>query len=525
MPIKKEASALKTDPFPSEVQLGSLGADIQRGCLIGPDGQQIWLRPKTWNVLRHLIRNVGSVVSRADLLETVWPEVFVSDDSLTQCIAELRKALDDSRGDLIRTVPRRGYLLELEGIAKCTERSPSDVPTHSLRPVLAVLPFLNLSGGRRLGRLCDGLAEDMITDLARHPDLRVIARTSSFAWRDRVADIREIGRSLGANYLLEGSVQSDSQQVNVTAQLIERETGEHVWAGRYSRVKEGVFLIQQEVVGRVAGALAGFGGAIARAELVRVRRVPPANLHAYELYLLGYEQEARLDREGTLRGIQLLEAAVAADPTLSRAWTVLGFTYGNAVGNGWGDNQAALRARQQEAIRRAVDLDPGDPIALEELGAMLARRGDLVGARDALERAAEVGSNHADTMALLGKYMVEVLGHFGAAERMMHRSFELNPFCPNWYYLGAARVAYFTGNFAQAVDFARLAPPLRLPKLIHLLSLAKLDRNSEFQSAKSQFFQAFGSDAVKKAMASMPPLCTDAAQMLDEGLRKADLAL
>jgi hypothetical protein len=99
--------------------------------------------------------------------------------------------------------------------------------------------------------------------------------------------------------------------------------------------------------------LAGFGGAIARAELVRVRRVPPANLHAYELYLLGYEQEARLDREGTLRGIQLLEAAVAADPTLSRAWTVLGFAYGNALGNGWGDNQAALRARQQEAIRRA----------------------------------------------------------------------------------------------------------------------------------------------------------------------------
>ena len=185
---------MKSDPFPSDVQLGSIRADIQRGCLIGLDDQQIWLRPKTWNVLCHLIRNAGSVVSRANLLDTVWPEVFVTDASLTQCIAELRKALDDNSGDLLRTVPRRGYLLELEGIAKPTKRPPSDVPMHSLRPVLAVLPFLNLSGGRRLGRLCDGLVEDMITDLARHPDLRVIARTSSFAWRDRVADIREMNR-------------------------------------------------------------------------------------------------------------------------------------------------------------------------------------------------------------------------------------------------------------------------------------------------------------------------------------------
>ena len=107
-------------------------------------------------MLRQLIRNVGSVVSRADLLETVWPEVFVTDASLTQCIAELRKALDDSQGDQNRMVPRRGYLLELEGIEKCTERSRSDVLTRSLRPVLAVLPFSiclagGVSGGSAMG--------------------------------------------------------------------------------------------------------------------------------------------------------------------------------------------------------------------------------------------------------------------------------------------------------------------------------------------------------------------------------------
>ena len=179
--------------------------------------------------------------------------------------------------------------------------------------------------------------------------------------------VAEAGRLV--ERVLEGSVQADGSRVDVTAQLIDAGSGAHVWASRYTREEEAIVAIQVEVVGRVAGTLAGFAGAIARTELARARRAPPASLHAYELHLLGYEQEARLDRDGTFWGIELLEAAVAADPGLSRAWTVLGFAFGNAVGYGWTDDPGSMRARQREAIRRAVEFDPAMRSRCSSLGA------------------------------------------------------------------------------------------------------------------------------------------------------------
>lgn len=500
-----------------QLRIGAFRLDAGRACLLAPDGTELPLRPKSFEVLLHLVRNGRRVVSRAELMDAVWPEVFVTDDSLTQCIVELRRALGPAAG-MLRTVPRRGYLLEVEELPP-----PLPAAAPAPPPTVAVLPFDNLSGDPRWDRLCDGLSEDMITDLARHPELRVIARTSSFAWRGRRADIRRIGRALKARYLLEGSVQADAGRVGVTAQLIEAESGTHIWAARHDCAEAGLFDIQAEVVARVAGAVAGFSGSIARAELRRLRRTPPASLATYELYLAGYEQEARLDRDGTLRGIALLEEAVAADPTLSRAWTVLGFALANAAANGWGGDPAALRARQEAAIRRAVALDPEDGLALEELGAMLARRGDLDGARDAFLRAAEAGANHADTLALLGKYTVEVLGQPAAAERMMARAFALNPAAPPWYMLGATRVAYFTGEFGRAVDCAERAPPLRLPRLFGVLARFQLG-DAAARDALREYRATFGEDAPAAALAALPPLCDDAAALLRDGLAKAGLA-
>jgi adenylate cyclase len=505
------------EPGDLALRLGALRLDPARGCLVRPDGSEVALRPKACEVLMHLLRNAGRVVPRAELLDAAWPGLFVTDDSLTQCIAELRRALGEEAGALLRTLPRRGYLLE--SVAPRAEASGPD-----RRPVLAVLPFESLAPrGRRWARLCDGLAEDIITDLARHPELRVIARTSSFAWRGRAADIREIGRALGADYLLEGVVQAAADRVEVTAQLVEAEGGAHVWASRYARPKEGIFAIQADLVARVVGAVGGFAGGIARAELARLRRAAPASLRAYELYLLGYEQEARLDREGTLKGIALLEAAVAADPALSRAWTVLGFALANAAANGWAGDPAAARARQREAILRAAELDPGDGLALEELGAMRARAGDLAGAREAFSRAAEAGAGHADTLALLGKYAVEVLGEAEAAARMTARAFLLNPAAPPWYFLGATRVAYFTRDFARAAELAPRAPALRLPRLFGVLALAQLGDAEGARAALAEHRERFGPAGVEGALAGLPPLCPAAAALLAEGLRKAGL--
>jgi TolB-like protein len=506
------------------LRVGTVAVDPARACLIDADGAPVPLRPKTWEVLAHLLRHPGRIVTRAELLDAVWPDVLVTDHNLSVCIAELRRAIGKDSGAIIRTVSRRGYLLEADA---AVAPGAWDVPAPERRttlPVLAVLPFANLSGDQRWERLCDGLVEDMITDFARHADLRVIARTSSFAWQGRAADIREIGRALGAGYLLEGSVQAEGSQVSVTAQLIDGATGAHVWARRFRRDQEGLFAIQADVVGQVVGALAGLTGAIARTELARAHRAPPASLEAYELYLLGYEQEARLDREGTLRAIALLDAAVAVDAGLSRAWTVLGLACGNAAANGWTDDINAMRARQREAILRAVALDPEDALAREELGAILAREGDLDGARTAFAQAAEAGANHADALALLGKYMVEVLGHAGMAEQMTKRAFALNPFAPAWYYLGATRVAYVAEYFAEAAEFALRAPALRMPRLFRVLALAQRNREDEARAAFTAYREQFGPDAFAQALAALPPLCPDARHLLEDGLRKADLS-
>ena len=363
----------------------------------------------------------------------------------------------------------------------------------------------------------------MITDFARHPDVRVVARTSSFAWRDGPQDIRAIARALDADYLLEGSIQAEGGRVRATAQLIDAATGAHAWAGRYDREEEGLFAIQGELVARVVSAVASLSGSLARAERARLTRTPPASLHAYDLYLRGCEAEARLDRDGTLAGIALLEEAVAADPAMSRAWIVLGFALGIAAANGWAGDRETLRARQRAAIRRAVELDPEDGLALEELGAMLARTGDLAGARAAFERAAVAGANHADTLALLAKYVAEVLGQPERAERMMERAFELNPYAPPWYYQGATRVAYFAGRFDQAADLAQSAPPLRLPMLFRVLALAQAGREAEMREALDEHRARFGPAGASGALDSLPPLCPTARHVLDEGLRKAGL--
>ncbi len=496
------------------LEIGAIAFDPVRGLLRRTDGAACELRPKSAAVLRQLLHHAPQPVARATLLDAVWPDVFVTDDSLTQCIGEIREALGPEAARL-RTLPRRGYLLD---VPPGPRPAPAVPPVPGL-PVIAVLPFENFAGEPRWDRLCDGLVEDLITDLAREPALRVIARTSSFAWRGRPADMREIGRALGAGFLLEGSIQAEGGRVEVTAQLIEAETGQHLWAQRFAREESGLFAIQSEVVARLVAALAGFGGRIPQAGLRRAARRPPGSLAAYDLYLLGYEQEARLDREGTDKAIALLEQAVATDPALSRAWTVLGFALGNVAANGWTADVAGCRARQRAAIERAVALDPEDGLALEELGAMLARQGDAAGARAAFRRAAEAGANHADTLAMLGKYMVEVVGEAGTAQRMTARAFVLNPLAPAWYWLGATRVAFFAGDPDGAVAAARRAPALALPRLLGALALAQLGEADAARVAFAAHRAAFGAEGVERALAALPPLCAAAQAVLDDGLR------
>jgi TolB-like protein len=390
------------------------------------------------------------------------------------------------------------------------------------KPTIAVLPFDNLSREARWERVCDGISTDIITDLAHHRNLLVIARNSSFTYKGRSADVRAVGRELGAGYVVEGSIQADGGWIRLTAQLIDAASGGHVWGNRYDREEAALFAIQDEVVQDVVAAIAAFGGAIPRAEVMRARRKPPASLHAYELYLLGYELEARLDREGTLDCIPLLEAAVQADPQLSRAWTVLGWAYANAANNGWAEPTAA-RARRREAVLRAAELDPCDGIALEELGCLQAQEGDITAARDTFERALAVAPNHADTLMVLAKYVAAVLGRESEALSLMQHAMRLNPHASPCNLFNLARVAYFAREFALALDAAARAPPVCDALLFRVLALAQLGRIAEAIAAAEELRQKYPHFRPTELVERFPLVHPPARELFLDGARKAHL--
>ena len=403
--------------------------------------------------------------------------------------------------------------------------SPETLLSESMplpdKPVIAVLSFENLSEAERWERFAAGLSDDIITDLTRYPDLLVIARNSTFAYKGRAVDVRQIGRELKAGYVLEGSIQTVGKRIRVTAQLIDTQDGSHVWAERYDRNAGDLFAIQDDVVEHVAAALGGFHGEILRAERGKLRRRPPESLRAYELYLLGYELEAPIDKENTLEAIQVLERAIEMDPLFARTWTVLGWACEHAVTAGWAENPSIMAARRRTAVLKAAELDPRDPIALEELGALRAEEGDIGGAREAFERALELGRNHADTLALLAKYVVTVLGRENEAMSLMKRAFRLNPNAPNWYFMNQLRVAYFTRDFETAVHAAKRSTDFCLTHLFNILALAQLGRTEEVAGTVADFWDRYPDFDPESIIRDFPLIDPSAIELYRDGLRKA----
>src|SRR5499433_1677703 len=232
--------------------------DVARSSLRIAD-RDVELRPKSFEVLSYLVENAGRLVTKEELIEAIWPDVIASDQVLAHCVSEARQAIGDGGQTIIKTVPRRGYRFSAPvsrmvtnaatppSAAAGIKSSPSDDGRVLDRPSVAVLPFANLSGDPQQEYFSDGITEDITTELSRFSELMVIARNSSFQYRGKVVDIRQIGRELGACYVLEGSVRRSGDRIRITAQLIDATTGAHRWAERYDRELHDVFAVQDEV--------------------------------------------------------------------------------------------------------------------------------------------------------------------------------------------------------------------------------------------------------------------------------------
>jgi TolB-like protein len=256
------------------------------------DRRLLAIEPKVFDLLLHLVGNRERVVSKDDLIATIWGGRIVSESALTTCINAARTAIGDS-GEvqrLIKTLPRKG----IRFVGKVEQRPTSasaagslpDTPNLALpdKPSVAVLPFTNMSGDPEQDYFADGIAEDIITALSRFKALFVIARYSSFTYKERAVDVKQVGRELGVRYVLEGSVRKAANRVRITGQLVDTATGTHLWAERFDGGVGDIFDLQDQVTESVVGAIAP---ALEKAEIERAKRKPTESLDAYGRYLRG----------------------------------------------------------------------------------------------------------------------------------------------------------------------------------------------------------------------------------------------
>ena len=245
-------------------------------------GDVVGLEPQVFDLLAYLIRERDRVVTKDDLLANVWGAA-VSESTLTGRINAARKALGDNgeKQRLIRTVPRKGFRFVGE-VSDAPSRAPAAPSLLRDLPSIAVMPFENLSGDREQEYFADGIVEEIITGLSRIKWLLVISRHSTFASKGKLVDAQTVGRELGVRYLLEGSVRRSGRQVRATGQLVETETGAHVWANRYESAFDEIFALQDEMTMHVISAVEP---TLRRAEVERARRKRPESLDAYYLYL------------------------------------------------------------------------------------------------------------------------------------------------------------------------------------------------------------------------------------------------
>jgi adenylate cyclase len=362
----------------SEISFGRFRLNLARREL-RRDNRPVRLGRRALDILCVLASAGGAVVTKDELMAQVWAGVVIEENNLQVHISALRKALDeDGTGEgRIVTLPGRGYqlLLSRGALAAADPVAGRSLPVLD-QPSIAVLPFLNLSGDPDQEYFTDGMVEEIITALSRVRWLFVIARTSSFTYKGRAVDVMQVSRELGIRYVLEGSVRKGGDRVRIAAQLIDAETGAHLWADRFDGSLEDVFDLQDKVAVSVAGAIEP---ALQAAETIRSSDRPTTDLTTYDLYLRAhamYWSSARKIPEA----LRLAEQAIDRDPryALGLAWAAL--CCNRLLIDGRSEDREADRRKGIDYAHRALQAARDDPGVLAIAAVVLAQFGEDLGA-------------------------------------------------------------------------------------------------------------------------------------------------
>ena len=486
------------------------------------------VEPQVFDLLVHLIRHRDRVVSKDDLLASVWHGRIVSESALFNRINAARSAIGDT-GDqqrLIRTLPRKGIRFVGEVREDETSTLPGEGPSLPLpdRPSIAVLPFANMSSDPDQEYFVDGISEDLITGLSRIRWLFVIARNSTFVYKRRAVDVKQVSRELGVRYVLEGSVRRAGTRLRISAQLIDAMTGGHHWAERYDRELGDIFAVQDEITRSVAAAIEPH---LLAAEGVRALSRSADDLGAWELVARAQTHVWRITRPDYETAIDGLKGAVEAYPDYAPARSLLGFCLVFAAHMGWIDRDRGLLPGRRHAIR-AIALDDRDPWGHIALGycAMMERRSEESIA--ALRRAVKLNPNSAAAHSHLSRGLA-FAGQDREAIEHGEDAIRLSPLDPEMaLFLGGFAVAHYAGGrYAEAARYAteaaRLRPGFQGVQRMRCASLAQAGRVEEARSFLEALRREQPHLSIDWVKANVPYQTPQLIERYLEGMRKAGL--
>ena len=436
--------------------------------------ESVAVEPQVLDLLVYLVENRDRVVSKDDLIASVWGGRIVSDAALTSRVYAARKAVGDSGRDqkLIRTISRKGlrFVGQLDtppaeeiripmrsapAEARAELRRPAAIPD---KPVIAVLPFTNMSDDPGQEYFSDGISEDLITALSKLRWFFVIARNSSFIYKGKAVHMKQIGEELGAGYVVEGSVRKSGDRVRITVQLNDVGNGSHVWAERYDRQAADVFAVQDEITEAIVAAIEP---QLYAAENFRARRKHPNSMDAWELVMRAMAHYGRVSAQDQVAVQELLQRAIAIEPDYCQALGLLSASYTFSAHMGWMDGASVLPLAERAALQ-AVKIDGEDSWAHHALGAvhLVMRRFDDALAEFELALHLHPSFSHAQN------YYASALafcGRWRESIEAANRALRLSPRDPfqALNYGSVALAHYVGGNYEEAIRFSQAAIRMR----------------------------------------------------------------